>query len=636
MRMKSNAIGSVHPELRWTPVVLSIVAVLTGCATASDQTATGEALEPLTIQDVKQELGPGDDGPAVEAVFNHLRASGYFPNPELEAIYSQWAPVVDTLPEHTSHFGRELVDGVQAYQRHAGLEPTGVVDSETLELMQQLRCGNPVNELALEDASEKWNHLTGSKAAVFPSGGPISWAITSCKGPNGGACPAYASAGSELTAFSLWAAETNRTFQRIQPCVEPCSPSIDIKYYDSTSVPAPGWPTFAAGASTSFAGANLVGGRRVIGINTSAGIGWNANLVARVLTHELGHTLGLAHSSLGPNAVTGQPATSIIVNSSTNAAAQALMYFAGGAVAGPVCPGSNCWHLTLDDRQSIMSRCSSSTFPPTNCYSSWTQLPGIATDIGVGGSNPVGPVTWVTSGSNTVWKRTGNSFTQDPNQNGIAIAVTSGGVPWVVTTANTIRRRSDATCNPNAQSQCPGTWSAITGGSARDVAIGGSSDSTWIVSNVASGNDFSVRRWNGTAIVVPANTIQAQRITVDSNGFPWVVKADKTVFMNASTDGSVAWAQVTPGSACANDIGAGRNGGVYAIGCVPIGSNGDFDIWVFDKQVASAPIDPTDPDDASITTWRPLSGFAKRIAVGPDARPYVVQGGGAIFNLEGL
>ena len=238
----------------------------------------------------------------------------------------------------------------------------------------------------------------------------------------------------------------------------------------------------------------------------------------------------------------------------------------------------------------------------------------------------------MTSGSNTVWKRNGSSFVQDPNGNGIAIAVTKTGGPWVVTSSNTVRRRLSASCTPNGNGQCPATWSSPSGGSsARDIAIGGPSNTTWLVTNTASGSNFTVRRWNGSSFVAPSNTIAALRVAVDSNGFPWVVKADKSIWSNASTDGSVAWTQVTAGASCATDIGAGINGGVYAIGCVPIGPSGDGDIWIFDKQVVSA----TPSNDASVTTWRPLSGFAKRIAVGPDARPYVVQASGAIFNLEG-
>jgi hypothetical protein len=122
-------------------------------------------------------------------------------------------------------------------------------------------------------------------------------------------------------------------------------------------------------------------------------------------------------------------------------------------------------------------------------------------------------------------------------------------------------------------------------------------------------------------------------VTVDSNGFPWVVKFNGStgnIFKNASTDGSAAWTQVTAGASCANDIGAGRNGGIYAIGCTPLTSS-DFDIWIYDKQVST----PAQSDTPTVELWRPLTGFARRIAVGPDARPYVVQGGGAIFNLEG-
>jgi hypothetical protein len=607
-------------------LAVALPIMLTGCG-ASESAEPGSGSD-VSLGEVKRVLSAGDEGADVRAVYGYLRRFGYFPNSELSVRYPHWTPLVDRVPKDPAFFGPELTRAVRAFQNVAGISPNGVVDDATLDAMLQERCGNPDHEFAAPDPDglvEKWNHLPDVN--FYPAGSPITWIRRPCEKPVGTVvpCPAYAAGSPELLAFSLLAAETNLTFRQLSSCGSGCTPGIEVRFFDNDSVP-PGWSSF--GDNVLGYGIKMAGNTAQLSVNTAAN--WTDLRVARHMVHEIGHILGLAHSSIGPLASGRNPTTSVIVNSSTNFEQRSVMWFTIPADPGPVCPSSgDCWHLTLDDRQSLISRCELGVHPPTNCYSSWTGMPGLATDIAVGGTSPVGPITWVTSGSNTVWRRGVSNFIQDPGVTGISIAVTSAGVPWVVTPSNLVSRRSNATCNPNAQGQCPGSWASIPGQSARDIAIGGSMDSTWIVTNQASGSNFVVLPWNGSNFFTPSNGITAVRVTVDSKGFPWVVKANGTIWTSAATNGSAVWTQVTPDASCAKDIGAGRNGGVYAIGCVPQGN--DFDVWIFDKQTRSSV-----GSDETVTTWRPLSGAAKRIAVGPDARPYVVQASGFTFNLEGI
>ncbi len=633
---------------------------------------------PMEIGQVSHELGAGDRGPEVSAVYDHLRQYGYLPNPDLERNHRHWAPVIDQEADDPGVFGPVHAAALRAFQRQAGLPETGRVDAQSLNVLKQPRCGHPENELALLDPREKWDLAEDRAVLTNPS---VSWFVSSCHdngtnfcetlATNFNAGPSGNASSVERTAFNVWQNETNKTFNRLSSCAAPCGALIDIRYYSSANLnpSSPhftsslnGWPTF--GSATLAWGGEGPNGRWIVAVNADQD--WTVDKLREVLAHEIGHVLSLSHSSTATFAPTPISWTALTVSPYTRCdnAKLPCKTVAGGArtfAAGssfralmasgwtvnpfdpdPVNSTSNTQVLTVDDRLAA-----------STLWGTWKLLPGLATDIGVSGPLTNGasppavrlPDVWVTSGNNTIWKMTSNGggFNQDTgaNANGVAISVTPSGIPWAVGSDGQVRSRSNATCTSNP---CNGTWTS-RGTGARDIGIGGTTDTAcsdngtshpcaWIVSTSALNGNFQVRRWNGTSFTSPGTAIQGVRITVDRNGFPIVLKADGTIFTNESKTGSLTWTQVKgslPGPVgCATDIAAGLNGGLYAAGCVSAGS-GNFDIWALGINKAAILDQPT-TNNRSV--WWPTDGIGTRVAVGPEGRAYVVQANGAIFRRD--
>jgi hypothetical protein len=217
------------------------------------------------------------------------------------------------------------------------------------------------------------------------------------------------------------------------------------------------------------------------------------------LVHEIGHAIGLGHSSIVDRS--GQPA---------------LMY-------PTMSKSTNRRAPTDDDKVSV-----------STLYDSYDPLPGLALDIGVGGG-----AAWVIGrcggGDCAIFKWNESEFNWDWETTGgaaVAIAVDSSGIPWVVNAENQIWQRSNS--DPNS-----GFWQLMPG-SATDIAIGGGS--VWIVgadaqfSGSCSRNGcnitflgYTVSQWNGSGWdAVPSGA--GTRISVDSQGIPWIVDATTQLY----------------------------------------------------------------------------------------------------------
>ena len=529
---------------------LLLAACWYGCAQtdAGEGTATNESA--LTIDDVQRELAPGAHGPEVGAVYGYLRSYGYFPNPALEASFPYWLPLVAEAPAEPSYYGAELADAVLAYQRQYGLEQTGLVDSATLTAMHTPRCGHPDNELAALDDSEKWA-LRGEPAyAPFN----VRWGITL---PNPHASAQVTGLGIQA-GFITWEPVTNKTFSNNTNTRE-----ITVRFCPRTGTRPTDCPVFPTSTT------RALGGFGEITFNTTD-VTWDTvqkiNLTA---THEIGHALGISHST----------------------ASNAVMF-----------PNPSTTTLAADDRHAIQVR-----------YNVWELVNGLALDLAVGGTSS-DPVVWVTSGGNSIWRF--NPSTQsfqpqaDTGTNGVSIAVSSSGVPWVTTTGNQIKRRNCAGVNDCNSGD---DWTVV--GNGTDIGIGGVPERIWAIGTTAQGGagNFQVLRWNGSSFVAPMGGGFGTRVTVDLNGRPWVAQADGAVWRRNSADDG--WEQVsTATSGCTRDLGAGGSS-VYRIGCTDVGG-GEREIFVWNEQGPNpCPTQPTDPECKR--AWIKLDGAARRISGSP-------------------
>lgn len=110
-------------------------------APAADEAAVDETAVDET--DAALELRLGDAGPEVAEAYAYLRRFGYFPNPELAAQFPEWTPVVDVEPEDDELFDLPLEEALEKFQDGYGLPVTGRLDAPTRALMQLPRCSHP-------------------------------------------------------------------------------------------------------------------------------------------------------------------------------------------------------------------------------------------------------------------------------------------------------------------------------------------------------------------------------------------------------------------------------------------------------------------------------------------------------------
>lgn len=569
-------------RLSYECVILATGLGVLGCA-AEDATCLASmqgsckgplpnASAPLSerLAEIDVELAGGASGPHVRALHEYLTTYGYFPNDELRERHRTWRPIVDA-PRDGDVYDEHTATAVRALQARSGLEQTGRVDEATLELLQMARCSVPEGVRA-PDPSLKYDAVYGN--GVWDDPTDVTWRVLSNAaiyeaGLNPPLVTVVASA-----AFAQWQEATSITFRNVS------TGTADIQiWFEDISGPAEAWMPDDFG--------NDAGGDIRVDTDRS----WSTDGtpssteydLATVLLHEIGHAIGLSHSSVSVATMeafilTGLP------------------------------PERN---LHVDD-----------TVGASALYDAFVQVPGQARDIAVGGDGAdtgTDPDVWIigntpASGGYVVQKWSGSSFVSvTDGGSGARIAVTYDGRPWVVAQSGTIWERSSS-------STSSGGWTQRQG-CAKDIGIGGISSfnlAVWVIGCDAKTGGFGVHKWNGTTFVADSVTSAAGvRIAVDHVGLPWLVNDAGEIWRRTTVSPSTGTWERVDGSA--KDIGVGWSGYPWTLGTDT--SNGGFEIFVWNDQDAGFNGSP--PANAVDGVWLQLQGGATSISVGPDAEPWV-------------
>ena len=156
----------------------------------------------------------------------------------------------------------------------------------------------------------------------------------------------------------------------------------------------------------------------------------------------------------------------------------------------------------------------------------WTQIPGSASDIGIGAEGSVFAVSTqiaTITGGYAIIKWNGLGWDTMPYSAGVRIAVDPHGVPWVVNLSNLAYQYGGY------------LWNQVPGLAAYDVTIGG--DGSVYVSGADTGLPTyypSVYKYNGSAWSQVAGPTNATDISADSNGKIWYI--DKSGILHAPTN----------------------------------------------------------------------------------------------------
>jgi hypothetical protein len=532
-------------------------------------------------------LSLGAHGPAVRALYERLWQIGYFPNETLAAQYPAWRAVVPVTPPSPDVFDANIEQAVRKFQINHGLSENGTVDGPTHVALYDLQCGFP-DEDPLLDPTDKFD------IALCPGGDCTQPA------PNFTVAPSWSQP--QVTYHINNGTPTQQAY--VSTAANNWNNAIDIGPTTLSQTPSSGnisvtW--CAPGTSVCSQVANCQSGCvacpncGTCGL-TCGGPGSNpvnvffdSNATVGLVMHELGHALGLNHSSITP------------------------------AVMFPTNPAGGA---TNDDLTAIRG-----------LYPGWSNLGGYARDVAASAGNTS---VWQNSGSSCatgtacVWAIGGGSI--DSNGNGGVfnynfgfgqqgwnqvgtmganrIAVDDSGRPWVVDTSGRIFRLN---LSNNTWQQLP-DLAADIGVSGFSTTSTGSAYKVEIDNNTNAGGG-GVFQWSESQFrwIGPVANGFGVRIAV-SNGTPYVVNKLNGIFR--LQNGS--WQQL-PGAAV--DIGA--NGGFVWVGGTGSVGNGNFGVWVWDEQAAGG----GNPPARALANWVPVAGGITNIAVGTGLTSGAVAGG---------
>jgi hypothetical protein len=469
--------GARSIRLGWVRIGAVMATALAACGGTDATEPVAPAPE---LGEQGSELRVGATGDEVEALQSRLARIGYFPNRILAETYPAWRPIVAHAPTR-GVYDDHTAKAVESFQARFGLTPTGALDQATRAELVRPRCGVP-DGVARLDSSNKYDTILQRTGTVtFGTQGSSTTNVTVDQMTTAvrGAASLWSSEGDLLLVPSS-TPQVLVQFGRLESSPGVCSTDT-VGYWDGVSKITLNNCFF----KWSTASLTPVTTPRTYDVQT-------------VVAHELGHALGLGHSGF-----------------------LAATMYAGGPV--------NDRTLDIDDKIAHHLQ-----------YTQWHALPGLATDIDVGGS-VLTPGAWIV-GQHLPGTDYGSIFGFDYSRkvwveatgNGLAkrIAVGPGGKPWIIATDGSVWFRTSTAYGS-------GSWQkSNAGGCATDIAVGGSLDEpVWIVGCGGSpdGGIFKLV-YNGIQGSWQQVTGLATRIAVGPQGFPWVVNSAGGVYRRKSAN----------------------------------------------------------------------------------------------------